>query len=85
MNERTTPPMPDPAQSTRHTGPGTGNTSGDDLPSDTKTKRDTRDVEGRSANDNSTDIPGRDAERSGETGSGGDGAPETLNPSNPME
>jgi len=32
-----------------------------------------------------TDIPGRDAEQSGETGSGGDGAPETLNPSNPME
>ena len=81
MDERTTPPMPDPAQCSRRTGPGTGNTSGDDLPSDAKTQRDTRDVEGRSAEDNSTDIPGRNAEGAGETGGGDDGAAETLDPS----
>ena len=56
----------------RRTGPSTGNTRGNDLPSDAKTTHDTRTIEG--AGEES--VPGRDAPGSEVTGSSGRTTPE---------
>lgn len=61
MTEQPKPARPEAPEDTRRSGPGTGAGRGNDLPSESETKKDTRTAEGDTkAGTSGPDAPGRD-------------------------